>query len=48
MAPVLVVMYVRQACREDQELATVFGDAFLGYAKAVPAFVPRLHRRAGG
>lgn len=46
MAPVLIAMYMRQARREDQELATVFGDAFLGYAERVPAFVPRLHRRA--
>ncbi len=41
MAPVLVAMYVRLARREDEELATAFGDEFLRYATRTPAFVPR-------
>jgi len=45
MAPVLVVMYVRQARREDEDLQARFGDAFTAYASCVPAFVPRLVRR---
>ena len=45
MAPVLVVMYVRQARREDEDLQARFGDAFTAYASRVPAFVPRLVRR---
>lgn len=44
MAPVLVVMYVRQARREDEDLLARFGDAFTAYASRVPAFVPRLVR----
>jgi len=46
MAPVLIVMYVRQARREDRALATAFGEQFLRYAAQVPAFVPRLRARA--
>lgn len=40
MAPILIVMYVRLARQEDEELATVFGEAFLPYAARTPAFVP--------
>jgi protein-S-isoprenylcysteine O-methyltransferase Ste14 len=47
MAPVLVAMYVRQARREDRELAARFGPAFAEYAARVPAFFPRLGRRRG-
>lgn len=47
MAPVLIIMYVRLARREDEELATVFGEAFLGYAARTPAFIPRGRRRLG-
>lgn len=46
MAPVLIVMYVRQARREDKELEGRFGRAFAAYAARVPAFIPRLRRRA--
>ena len=45
MAPVLIVMYVRQARREDKELEARFGRAFAAYAARVPAFIPRLRRR---
>ncbi|MGH8221920.1 MAG: methyltransferase family protein [Woeseiaceae bacterium] len=44
MAPVLIVMYVRQARREDKELEARFGGAFASYAARVPAFLPRLSR----
>lgn len=40
MAPVLIVMYVRLARREDEELATFFGEAFLDYSARTRAFVP--------
>lgn len=40
MAPVLVVMYVRLAHREDRELAERFGWAFAAYAARTPAFLP--------
>lgn len=46
MAPVLIVMYVRQARREDKELEARFGRTFVDYAARVPAFIPRLRRRA--
>jgi methanethiol S-methyltransferase len=41
MFPVLVVMYVRLARREEAEVRAEFGDAFERYAAAVPAFIPR-------
>jgi protein-S-isoprenylcysteine O-methyltransferase Ste14 len=40
MAPVLVVMYIRMARREDRELAARFGEEFRAYAARTPAFVP--------
>ena len=40
MAPVLVVMYVRLARREDRELAARFGWGFAAYAARTPAFLP--------
>lgn len=42
MAPVLIVMYARQARRVDKELEARFGGAFASYASRVPAFCPRL------
>ena len=46
MAPLLIVVYVRQARREDAELKSRFGDEFSRYAASVPAFIPALSRRA--
>jgi len=40
MAPVLIVMYLRLARREDEELATFFGETFLDYAARTRAFLP--------
>ncbi len=45
MAPILIVMYVRQAHREDRELEARFGSTFASYASRVPAFIPRVRRR---
>jgi len=45
MAPVLILMYARQARREDRALATRCGEAFARYAARVPAFLPRFRRR---
>lgn len=42
MAPVLIVMYWRQARREEEALLVKFGEAFSRYAARVPAFVPGL------
>ncbi|MDE2309502.1 MAG: isoprenylcysteine carboxylmethyltransferase family protein [Betaproteobacteria bacterium] len=41
MFPVLVWMYVRLACREEQEALAEFGDQYRRYMAATPAFVPR-------
>lgn len=40
MGPVLIVMYVWFARREDADLATLFGAAFLDYEARTPAFIP--------
>jgi protein-S-isoprenylcysteine O-methyltransferase Ste14 len=44
--PILVVMYVRLARREEKEAMSKFGDEFPVYAKHTPAFLPRLSRAA--
>jgi methanethiol S-methyltransferase len=38
--PILVMMYVRLARREEQDAISQFGDAYLVYAKSTPGFVP--------
>jgi len=45
MGPVLIAMYLGLARREDAELTTRFGEAFLDYAARTPAFIPELRRR---
>ncbi len=40
MFPVLVVMYVRLARREEQELLAQLGAEYAAYMAATPAFVP--------
>lgn len=40
MFPVLSLMYVRLARREEREALAVFGDAYRSYMARVPAFVP--------
>ncbi len=42
MFPVLVTMYVRLARWEEQEVAADFGEEYLRYTNATPAFIPRL------
>jgi len=44
MFPVLVVMYVRLARREEREVAAEFGRVYERYAAQTPAFIPRLTR----
>jgi len=46
MFPVLVVMYVALAKREEAEVLAKFGDRYRRYAQATPAWVPRLGRRS--
>jgi len=42
MFPVLVLMYLRLALREEREVERVFGEAYQRYAERVPRFIPRL------
>ena len=47
MFPFLVFMYVRLARNEEREAVAEFGDVYLTYMKAVPAFFPHLSRLLG-
>jgi protein-S-isoprenylcysteine O-methyltransferase Ste14 len=42
MFPILVVMYVRLARREEREALAAFGQAYAEYAAQTPGFFPRL------
>ena len=42
MFPILVVMYVRLARREEREALAAFGEAYARYAANTPAFFPRV------
>jgi len=44
MFPVLTFMYVKLAKNEEQDAIAEFGDAYIKYMAAVPAFIPRLGR----
>ncbi|MCC7368749.1 MAG: isoprenylcysteine carboxylmethyltransferase family protein [Chloroflexi bacterium] len=46
MFPILVTMYARLARREERDAMAMFGDAYVQYAAATPAFVPRPRPRA--
>jgi protein-S-isoprenylcysteine O-methyltransferase Ste14 len=41
MFPILVVMYVRLAKREEMDAAAEFGDEYRAYAAITPRFIPR-------
>ena len=45
MFPVLVVIYVRLARREEREALSVFGEAYRRSAASTPAWFPNLLRR---
>jgi methanethiol S-methyltransferase len=45
MFPVLVLMYIRLAKREEAELAATFGDRYLRYAAGTPRWRPALWRQ---
>jgi protein-S-isoprenylcysteine O-methyltransferase Ste14 len=45
MFPVLVIMYVKLAHREEREVRVEFGEEYAGYAAKIPAFFPRLRRK---
>ncbi len=40
--PVLVIMYMRLARREEHDMEQAFGEAYRVYARQVPPFFPRL------
>lgn len=42
MFPILVVMYVRLAHHEEQEVAAELGDAWRDYAARTPQWFPKL------
>jgi protein-S-isoprenylcysteine O-methyltransferase Ste14 len=42
MFPVLIVMYVRLARREEREVRAEQGEAYARWAAATPAFLPGL------
>lgn len=44
MFPVLVIMYVRLARREEREALSAFGEAYTRYAARTPAWFPDLSR----
>lgn len=41
MFPILVVVYVRLAKKEEQEVIAEFGEKYLDYMSKTPAFLPR-------
>lgn len=45
MFPILAIIYVRLARREEREVRAEFGEAWDSYAAATPGFLPRLRRR---
>jgi methanethiol S-methyltransferase len=46
MFPILVVMYVKLARREERDALTAFGERYARYARVTPSFIPRLIGRA--
>jgi protein-S-isoprenylcysteine O-methyltransferase Ste14 len=48
MFPVLVIVYLRLAKREERMMEAEFGDEYAAYRRQVPGFVPRFGRRTAG
>jgi protein-S-isoprenylcysteine O-methyltransferase Ste14 len=48
MFPILVMMYVRLARREERESLAEFGEEYARYTAVTPAFFPRLDWQASG
>ena len=44
MFPILLVMYVRLAKREEAEVAAAFGESYRRYAAVTPAWIPTFRR----
>lgn len=47
MFPILLIVYIRLARREERESSARFGDAWDRYAATTPAFVPRWRNQPG-
>ena len=47
MFPILVVMYIRLARREEREVAAEFGTEYARYASVTPGFIPHLNSLTG-
>jgi protein-S-isoprenylcysteine O-methyltransferase Ste14 len=48
MFPILVIMYIFLARREEQESLSMFGDDYASYVAQTPAFFPKLpHMNSG-
>ena len=43
MFPVLIIVYIRLAHREEKLAGLVFGELYIRYAEKTPRFFPRLH-----
>lgn len=48
MFPVLVIVYLRLARKEERTMEADFGDEYAAYRRQVPGFVPRFGRRTAG
>ena len=48
MFPVLVIVYLRLARKEERLMGTEYGEAIAAYRRQVPGFVPRFRRRPAG
>jgi protein-S-isoprenylcysteine O-methyltransferase Ste14 len=48
MFPVLLVMYVRLAHREEHEVEVTFGQKWRDYAAVTPRWIPNWRHRSGG
>jgi protein-S-isoprenylcysteine O-methyltransferase Ste14 len=44
MFPILLVLYYRLARSEESEMKEQLGEEYIRYCKAVPMFLPKLHR----
>lgn len=45
MFPVLVVMHLRLAIKEEADAVSEFGDEWVAYARRTPRFLPKLGRQ---
>ena len=48
MFPVLIIVYLRLARKEERMMEADFGEAYTAYHRQVPGFVPRFGRRPAG